>query len=174
MTREDEVLELEAIARALRTISRETGYASLARSVLDAAIEYSGATRGAVLLAQGSMHPAEAGTSFPTEKTKGFASYPSACELRLPAKLSHAVLSRQETIVEHDSLDASALTGLPARNLSLMCVPVVHQERTVGVLYLESTRDHATFTPGQDILKLRFGKVNDMNVGAIEREAIAL
>jgi hypothetical protein len=39
----EETLELDLIAKALRTISRETSYRGLAEAILEAALEYSGA-----------------------------------------------------------------------------------------------------------------------------------
>jgi hypothetical protein len=52
MMAEDENSELEAIAKAFRTISKEISYGGLAQAVLQAALLYCGAARGAVLLSE--------------------------------------------------------------------------------------------------------------------------
>jgi signal transduction histidine kinase len=151
MMSEDENFELEAIAKAFRTISKETSYAGLAEAVLQAALLYSGAARGAVLLSEGGELLAKADASFPRERAKVFASHPPAAELRLQAELRDRVLTRQETVVSHGCWMRSALVGpascRPEREIALLCLPLIHYERTIGVLYLEAVRAHALFTP---------------------------
>ena len=84
MTPENDTFELEALANALRTISREVSYQSLAKALLDTALRCSGAARGAVLLSEGGILLAKADASFPREKAKVFVSLPPVDELRLP------------------------------------------------------------------------------------------
>jgi signal transduction histidine kinase len=151
MMREDETFELEMIAKAFRTISREISYGGLAAALLEATLGYSGAARGAVLLSEGEELLAMVDANFPREKAKILVSHPPVDELQLPAELSHRVLARQETVVRQDSWKNSALIGpvicSPRRNIALLCVPLIHQERTIGVLYLESSAEEELFTP---------------------------
>src|SRR5262245_2982889 len=109
MALKDETLELEAIARAFQSIARELSYGGLAKALLEAALGFSGAARGAVLLSKGGELLAKVDASFPRERAKVFVSQPPVDELRLPAELSERVLTRQETVVRHDSWNASAL-----------------------------------------------------------------
>jgi signal transduction histidine kinase len=151
MPPDDELFELEAIAKALRAVSKEISYGGLANAVLQAALGYCGAARGAVLLSEGDEPLTKADTSFPREGAKVFTSQPPVDELRLRADLSDRVLIRQETVVEHRSSRESALSSsagrLPEQEICLLCLPLIHYERTIGVLYLESAREHAPFTP---------------------------
>jgi signal transduction histidine kinase len=151
MTPKNETFDLELIAKAFQVISKEISYGGLARALLKVALEYSGAVRGAVLLSEGGELLAMANASFPRERAKVFASQPPVGELRLPADLSERVLTRQETVVRHDSWTRSALFDPVARpsgqDIGLLCLPVIHQERTIGVLYLESASKQETFTP---------------------------
>ena len=142
MLLEDETLELEAIAKAFRTISKEISYRGLAEALLKAAREYSGAARGAVLLSQGGELLARADASFPREKSMVFASHPPADELRLCKELSDRMLAHQGTVVAHDSSAACP----PERDMGQLCLPLIHHERTIGVLYLEFAREHAPLT----------------------------
>ena len=151
MTLENETFELELIAKAFQAISKEISYRSLAKALLQAALGYSGAVRGAVLLSEGDELLAKAGASFPRERAKVFASHPAVGEFRLPAGFSERVLTRQETIIRNDSRKGSALIDAtdcpPGPDIALLCLPLIHQERTIGVLYLESEREQETFTP---------------------------
>jgi signal transduction histidine kinase len=149
MTLENETSELDVIAKALQAISKEISYGGLAKALLKVALGYCGAARGAVLLSKGGELLAKADASFPREKAKVFASQPPVGEFRLPPDLSERVLTRQETVV--DSSRRSALIDpaecAPGRDIALLCLPLIHQERTIGVLYLESERQQETFTP---------------------------
>jgi signal transduction histidine kinase len=152
MKRGNETSELELIADAFRAISKEISYEGLAKALLEAALRHSGAARGAVLLSEGGELLARADASFPREKAKFSASQPPSSHFHLPADLSERVLARQETVVRQQSGDRSALRD-PARRCSSdrtiaqLCLPLIHQERTIGVLYLESEGAPDAFTP---------------------------
>jgi signal transduction histidine kinase len=150
MRLENETSEFELIAKAFQAISKEISYEGLAKALLKAALGYSGAARGAVVLSEGAELLAKADASFPRERAKFFASQPLAADFRMSPDLSERVLTRQEIVVRQDSWNGSALidpTGCPADlNIAQLCLPLIHQERTIGVLYLESER-RETFTP---------------------------
>jgi C4-dicarboxylate-specific signal transduction histidine kinase len=149
MRLESEAHELARVANALRIISKETSYPGLARTLLREALSYSGAARGGVLLSEGGELLAKADASFPRERARFFTSCPPARELRLPADLRERVLCRQEIVVRQTTWESSALidpTEQPSRNIAQLCLPLVHQEWTIGVLYLESERDEETFS----------------------------
>src|SRR5262245_37602223 len=147
---ETETFELELIAKAFQAIAKEISYGGLADALLKTALRYSGAVRGAVLLSEGGKLLAKADASFPREKAKVFALQPSVGEFQLPEDLSERVLTRQETVVRDASRKASALidpTGCPAGpDITVLCLPLIHQEQTIGALYLESEREQGTFT----------------------------
>jgi len=151
MRLEHETPEIELVAKAFHAISKEISYEGLANALLKAALGHSGASRGAVLLSEGGELLAKADASFAREKTKFFTSQPCAREFRLPADLSERVLARQETVVRQDCCKGSALIDaaecLPGPTIAQLCLPLIHQERTIGILYLESERKE-TFMPG--------------------------
>jgi len=150
MRLEIETSELEAIARSFQAISKETSYEGLAKALLIAALDYCGATRGAVLLSETGELLDKADASFPRERARFFASQPPARDFRLPPSLIERVLVRQETVLSEDSWEGQALIDPaecgPGRKIAQLCLPLIHQERTIGVLYLESGRKE-TFTP---------------------------
>ena len=53
MRLQNETIEMELIAKAFRTISKEISYEGLAKALLQVARGYSGAARGAALLSGG-------------------------------------------------------------------------------------------------------------------------
>jgi signal transduction histidine kinase len=150
MKLQHETPEIELIAKALRQISREISYEGLVKALLNAALGYSGAARGAVLLSEGGELLAKADASFAREKMKFFASQPAACEFHLPADVTERVLARHETVVRQESWKGSALIDaeqcLPGPSIAQLCLPLIHQERAIGILYLESEHKE-TFTP---------------------------
>ena len=96
MTLENETFELELIAKAFQAISKEISYRGLAKALLQAALGYSGAVRGAVLLSEGDELLAKADASFPRERAKVFASQPASVDFRLPADLNERVLNTRK------------------------------------------------------------------------------
>jgi signal transduction histidine kinase len=149
MRLESETHELEAIAKAFQIISKEISYEGLAKALLKEALSYSGAARGGVLLSEEGELLAKADASFPRARAKLFFSHPAAGEFHLPADLSQRVLVRQQTVVRQVGGRGSALIDSaepPPRCITQLWLPLVHQERTIGVLYLESERKE-TFTP---------------------------
>jgi signal transduction histidine kinase len=150
MKHENEALELELIAKALQTISKEISYRGLAEALLREALNYCGAARGGILLSEGGELLAKVDASFPRERAKFFTSRPAAREIRLPTDLGERVLNRRETVIRHAASEASALIDPvepPPRNITQLCLPLVHQEWTIGVLYLEVERGEEIFTP---------------------------
>src|SRR5258708_16381328 len=150
MRPESETTELGLISKAFQAISKETSYQGLAKALLKAGLGYSGTARGAVLLSENGELLAKADASFPRQRAKFFASQPPADDFRLSADMIERVLASQEIVVRQDSWNESALidpTKCPTdRNIAQLCLPLIHQERTIGVLYLESERKE-TFTP---------------------------
>ena len=151
MRLENKTSEIGRIATAFQAISKEISYEGLARALLKAALDYCEAARGAVLLSEKGELLAKADASFPRERARFFVSKPSAGDFRLSPDLSERVLARQETVVRQDGWNGSALVDPTERptgqNIAQLFLPLIHQHRTIGVLYLESERKQ-TFTPG--------------------------
>jgi signal transduction histidine kinase len=143
--------QLEKIAKAFQDISKETSYHGLANTLLKLALEYSTALRGAVLINGGSQLLSKADASFPREFVNVLASQPPHSEFHLPAELSERVLAHQEIVLKHVNSSNSALVQRVNRSgrhdFTLLCLPLVHQQQTIGILYLESEREGEALTP---------------------------
>jgi signal transduction histidine kinase len=150
MNIEREVHELKPIASAFQKIAREISYEGLAKALLTEALAYCGASRGGVLLSEGGALLAKADASFPRERARFFASQPPASELRIPDDLNERVLNGKATVVREVTSEDSLLidpTARQLRRMSQLLLPLVHQEWTIGVLYLEAEQEQGTFTP---------------------------
>jgi signal transduction histidine kinase len=141
------VKKAELIANAFRAISKETSYEGLGKALLKAALRYSGAARGVVLVSEKGKLLAETGASLPDERAQFFVSQPPTRQFRLPADLSERVLIRQETVVRQNGALIHPAECPPGQNIAQLCLPLIHQEQAIGVLYLESEREQETFTP---------------------------
>ncbi|MCK1492182.1 GAF domain-containing protein [Bradyrhizobium sp. 180] len=149
MRLEVETSELERIGKAFQAISKETSYEGLAKALLKAALDYSDGGRGAVLLSESGELLTRADASFPRERPKFLASQPPASEFRLPVDLSERVLTRREIVLRDDGWEGSALIDSARCRrgpIVQLCLPLIHRDQTVGVLYLESERKE-TFGP---------------------------
>jgi len=150
MRLETETHELERLAKSFQTISKETSYQGLAEALLREALRHAGAARGGILLSEGGELLAKADASFPREKSNFFVSHSPAVEFRLPADLRERVLRRQETVVRQAAREDSALIDPDkgaTRSINQLCLPLIHQDWTIGVLYLESEQEEHIFTP---------------------------
>jgi C4-dicarboxylate-specific signal transduction histidine kinase len=142
--------ELEQIAKAIQIISKEISYEGLARALLREALSYSGATRAGVLLSEGGERLAKDDADFPREKARYFVSQPAAREFLIPDDVAEKLLRQREIVLRHATREGSALVEpsqqQSAENITQMYLPLVHQEWTIGILYLESERDDGIFT----------------------------
>src|ERR1700677_3705277 len=127
MRLENETFELDLIARALQTISKEVSYGGLAKAVLEAALRYSGADRGAVLLSEGGELLSKVDPSFPLEKAKFLvktASRRTAIFRRAQRKGAHAPGNRRQ----QGRLDGPRRERFRTAERSLF-VPAFHSSR---------------------------------------------
>ena len=137
----EETFELDLTAKALRAISKEISYGGLAEALLEAALEYSGAARGAVLLSEGGELVAKADASFPREKERILVSRPPFDEFGPPSELEKRVVTRRETVISREGWPDFVLAGPaerpPKRDVVFLCLPLVQQQWTIGVLTIK-------------------------------------
>jgi len=143
-----EVLDVTAIAKATRAISSELELDKLLERMLDIIFENAGAEGGALVLAT------PRGLMIAACRTAG-ATRTSTDEVALngealPRSLVHYVL-RTEAAVVLDAALADPRFGNDAyirtwRSQSVLCMPVRHKDRVLGVLYLENALVSGAFT----------------------------
>ena len=143
-----EVLDVTAIAKATRAISGELELAKLLECMLEIIFENAGAEGGALVL------DTDRGLSVAASRTGG-APHTSTTSIPLtggpvPRSIVHYVYRTGNVIVLDDA------TGDPRfgnddyiralKPQSVLCMPVKHKDRTIGVLYLENTLVSGAFT----------------------------
>jgi signal transduction histidine kinase len=142
--------ELEQIAKALQMISSELTCRGIAEALLAMALDFSEAIRGAVLLSERCESLNTFDDRLSQERFRVIVADPPVNKFQLPAELSERAFRGQETIVRDNGWIGSAFsdsTETTRQNISLLCLPLIHQERTIGVLYLEAVRRKGAFPP---------------------------
>lgn len=161
-TKESEPLDLNTIIKASQTISEEIRFDKLLETMIEIVMENAGAQKGFLLLEKGGNWFIEAIGSIEkrgSEKVKSVESMQSIPldsiekngKLLLPPTIIHYVIRTHNPLIlnnisdeEQFNKDPYILTNQPK---SILCVPIIHQTKLVGIGYLENTLTHGAFTP---------------------------
>ena len=144
-------LDLSAVVEMHQAVSREIVLDRLIERLMVTVIEHAGAVRGLLLLhSQGEMQiAAEAITDHAAVTVKQRHQLRSDGEL--PKSVLNYVMRTQHLVILDDALDPNPYSAdayiRAARPRSLMCLPLVKQNRIVGILYLENNLSSYIFTP---------------------------
>jgi len=145
-------LDLISVVKASQAISREIVEDQLLERLMRIVIENAGAQRGCLLLVRGEqlVVVAEAGVEQQGATVRlSRAQDPSRTDL--PASCCNYVWrSGERLILAHDTAPHQFATDpyfSRRQPKSILCLPVLHQARTVGVLYLENSLATQAFTP---------------------------
>ncbi|HEY4352428.1 MAG TPA: GAF domain-containing protein, partial [Paraburkholderia sp.] len=146
-----EHLDLATVLRVSQAVSGEIVLDKLIDTLMRTAIEHAGAVRGLLILLDGGEQriAAEAVTGGDTITVKQCDEPLNADAL--PEAIVQKVLRTQEALILDDaSADAVFATEPYVRQRaarSMLCVPLVNQSKTVGMLYLENPLAARVFTP---------------------------
>lgn len=137
-------LDLVTAFKAAQALASEMNLERLLAKIVPIAIENSGAERGVLLLA------AEAGDLRPIAEFDVRSAPPGQAPGRLPLTVARAVYRTATPVVLADAaVTVSAFRDDPYirehRVRSLLCVPLVHQSKPLGVLYLENSLTAGVF-----------------------------
>ncbi len=142
--------DLSSLIRAARALSGEIRLERLLRVLLEVAMENAGARRGVVVLACGDGWRVEAeGDADPPDIRVGLA-VPIEQHGGLPLSIVRYVARSQRDVLLARADHEGEFRGDPfiiARRVqSVVCLPVLHQGRCTGVLYLEHALSEGVFT----------------------------
>ena len=152
-----EQLDLATVMKVSQAVSGEMVLEKLIDTLMRTAIEHAGAERGLLILPRGDdlRIEAEATTNGDTvivrrEEVAGSA---------LPGSIVHYVVRTQESVILDDAASRSPFSGdtyIDQRQArSILCLPLIHQAKLIGVLYLENNLAPYVFTPTRiSVLKL--------------------
>ncbi|MEG4801839.1 AAA family ATPase [Microcoleus sp. ARI1-B5] len=148
-----EFLDLATVIKASQALSGEIQLEKLLSTLMQAAIENAGASKGALILHRGGNLIVEAlGTSDTSETTF---LQPIALENShiVPISLINYVARTQELLlynnVPKESQNLYDAYIIQHQLKSVLCLPIQHQGKTIAILYLENNLTTNAFTPNR-------------------------
>lgn len=161
------VLDLDTLTKAAQTISGEVMLPRLLDRLLGILIENAGAQRGVLLLNKGRDLVVEAESSVSSGEASVLMSIPmdSADGAKLvPAGMLNYVKRAKQVIVLEDAQTDERFQSDPyfqeMKTRSVLCQPIEHQGKLIGVVYLENDLFTGAFTPARaQLLSLLSGQI---------------
>ncbi|MGL4617556.1 MAG: PAS domain-containing protein, partial [Chroococcidiopsis sp.] len=152
-TRLDSALDLAAVLKASQAISSEIELDRLLRSLMQILIENAGAQTGSLILENSGEWAIEAACELNDGEnvctTQVLESMPMAN--RLPESIIQYAIRTHEPVLLNDATREGNFTHDPYilqnQTQSLLCLPLLNQNKLVGVLYLENSLVTGAFTP---------------------------
>jgi formate hydrogenlyase transcriptional activator len=146
-------LDLASVMKAARAIAGQIELESLLGTLLKLALENAGAEQGALVLER----DGEAWVQAHGSAAAAHVELHGAARLtefgELPQRVVNYVRRTGECVVLEDARSDRQYASDPyiqaAQTRSVLCAPVLHQGRLVGVLYLENNLTPGAFTPGR-------------------------
>ncbi|MEG3986336.1 ATP-binding protein, partial [Microcoleus sp. S28C3] len=152
------VLDIKTVLKASQTLSSEIHLERLLSTLLQVVIENAGADKSALLLLKGNRLIVEA-TSTVVCCSTVLLSIPLEESQELPITLIQRVKRTLQPLVISHAITHSSLMADPyiirQQPKSLLCAPILHQGKLLGVLYLENNLAMGAFTSDRvEILNL--------------------
>ncbi|WP_437972119.1 AAA family ATPase [Sorangium sp. So ce260] len=147
------VLDVEAVIRAAQAIAGEVVLDSVVNRLLDIAIQNAGAKKGVLVLERDQQLLIEASITVDPNTMKVGQLVPVEGSAEVPVSIVQYVARTRLPVVLADAsqeprfaADAYVAAHDPK---SILCLAMVHQGRTTGVLYLENSTATNVFTPAR-------------------------
>ncbi|WP_172193357.1 ATP-binding protein, partial [Microcoleus asticus] len=143
------VLDIKTVLKASQTLSSEIHLERLLSTLLEVVIENAGADKSALLLLKGNKLIVEAMSTFASCSTV-LLSIPLEESQELPIALINSVKrTLQPSLISNATTDSSLMADpyiIRRQPKSLLCAPILHQGKLLGVLYLENNLAIGAFT----------------------------
>jgi PAS domain S-box-containing protein len=154
-----ERLDLATVIKVSQAVSGEIVLERLIDMLMRTAIEYTGATRGLLIVPSEDEYQIEAEGTTSSDKVLVELRQARVTEADLPVSVFHYVQRTKESVLLHDAFTANPFSAdeyiLRHRARSILCLPLSKQTGLLGVLYLENNLAIQVFTPSRTaILKL--------------------
>ena len=154
-----ERLDLATVVKVSQAVSGEIVLEKLIDTIMRSAIEHAGAERGVLILPLGVEQRIEAEATTHGDTIIVRLREALVTEAATPESIVHYVTRTQESVILDDASAQNSFSGDPyiaqhgAR--SMLCLPLINQAKSIGVLYLENNLTPHVFTPSRiAILKL--------------------
>ncbi len=148
-----DVLDVVTVTQSLQAISSELVLDDLREKVVRIVMANAGAQKGALLLDKDGQLFIEAECSVGDEFMNAPHPRPLTSENGLPQSVISYVKRTRESLVISDAQHDRQFSHDPYiakhQTQSILCVPILHQGNTIGLMYLEHTLMTAAFTPSR-------------------------
>jgi len=148
-----ESLDLKSVLKASQAISSEILINKLLGELVSITIENAGAQRGLLVLKKGEDFFIEAEGSVDSDEVKVLQGIPLKSSRVISQGIVNYVKRTRKVLVLDDALNSGEFMLDPyvveKKIKSILCMPIIKQAETIGVLYLENNRVEGAFTPGR-------------------------
>ena len=142
-------LDLSTIFNSTRAISEEIVLGTLVHELIRLLIQNAGAERGLLILERDGCLMIEAHASTAAAEAP-FAAAPVEGDDRVSAAIVNYVTRTGESVVLHDAANEGIFVGDPyvvaSRPKSVLCAPLVNQQKLMAIVYLENNLTTRAFT----------------------------
>ncbi|HXZ08667.1 MAG TPA: AAA family ATPase, partial [Paraburkholderia sp.] len=154
-----EHLDLATVLKVSQAASGDIVLDKLIDMVMRTAIEQAGAERGLLMLSDGSEHRIAAEATTGGDATQLQLHDVAVSAAMLPESVLYHVLRTRESVILDDAAAEPPFDADPYirqhRARSILCLPLMHQAKLTGALYLENSLTARVFSPARiAVLKL--------------------
>ncbi|WP_437991540.1 AAA family ATPase [Sorangium sp. So ce145] len=158
-THDDAVLDLLSVVKASQAVASEIVLERLLENLMTIVLENVGAQSGMLAVARGDALFVEVEGTFQPKQVYVLKSAPVVSFSRAPLSIISYVQRTQKAILLDNAAEEARFSADPyireMRPKSVICAPIIRQNRLVGVLYLENNLSTGVFTQNRlDLLKL--------------------
>jgi PAS domain S-box-containing protein len=143
-----EQLDLATVIKVSQAVSGEMVLEKLIDTLMRTAIEHAGAERGLLILLRSDQQRIEAEATITGDMV--IVRQEEAAVGAWPESIVHYVVRTQECVILDDAESHSTFSGdtyIAQRHaLSILCLPLIHHAKLIGVLYLENNLAPYVFT----------------------------
>jgi signal transduction histidine kinase/FixJ family two-component response regulator len=152
-------LDLATVMKAAQALSGEIVLSNLLSQLMKIAIENAGAEKGFLILDKSGKLLIEAQGNFDKNDVRVLRSIPIDDSQELPISIIHYVEKTHENVVLKDAsapgIFATDNYIVNSKPKSVLCTPLIHQGKLLGILYLENNLTTDAFTSDRlEVLKL--------------------
>lgn len=152
-------LDLSSVLKASQAISGEIVQERLLSTLMQVLIENAGAQKGVLILQKEDRLVIEVIAQSSPAQVSVLLSIPVESSTDIPLRAINYVQHTKETLVLDNAMIQANLAAEPYiiqhQIKSLLCVPIIHQSKLIGILYLENNLMTGAFTRNRiEVLKL--------------------
>ena len=148
-----ELLDLATVIKVSQAVSDEMVLEKLIDNLMRAAIEHAGAQRGILILAQGNELVVEADASTDANDVTVWQPHVSVNAAMLPESIVRYVMRTRHDVILDDATAENPFSTdayiVQHHARSILCFPLTHQAKLIGLIYLENNLVPRVFTPAR-------------------------